>query len=449
MKKHKVLAFLLATSLLTGCAGMGQAELLTPAGSTGQIAADEDNAGTTSQSSDNDHVGAALQGTETADVEPACEEATLWGFSHRLLGENINEINPVLSPVSAYLAMGMVGLGAAGDTLAEFQAVMGADMHEVSDGLMQALPAQPGPLADGSGRESKLHISLANSVWVDDEMEPLQSWLNDVSGIYGAKAYRADLSTNGTKNQINDWIEEETQGLIKKFLTEPLDAETRLALFNTIYFYGEWQYKFDATSTYKDTFTKEDGTELQVDMMHENQCSRTYVKQDDFDGVVLPYRDGNMAFVALKPTAGQTVREMYAGLTEETLTEILSVEDTTLINLKLPKFEVTFDKSLNETLQNMGIVKAFDDGAADFSGLGTTTSGKDLYISLVRQKAVVKLDEEGTEAAAVTMVAMMESAMAESPKQPVNVYFDEPFLYMIVDTEEEVPLFMGIMDSPQ
>lgn len=416
MSRYKALALLLTTSLLTGCAAMGQAELLMPAVSTEQI-------------------------------DSFYKEANLFSFSHQLLMENINETNPVLSPVSAYLAMGMVGLGAAGDTLAEFQKTMGSEMHEVSRSLMQTLPAQPGTLENG--RESKLHVNLANSVWVDDEMEPAQSWIDDVSGIYGAKAYRADLSAIGTMHEMNQWIEEETRGLIKKFLEKPLDAGTRLALFNTVYFYGEWQYKFDATSTYKDTFTKEDGTEQKVDMMHESNCNRIYVKQEDFDGIILPYRDGNKAFVALKPTAGQTVREMYEGLTEETFSQILAKKDTALINLKLPKFEVTFDKSLNETLQNMGIIKAFDEGQADFSGLGTTQSGEGLYISLVRQKAVVKLDEEGTEAAAVTMVVMNECAMAESPQQPIDVYFDEPFLYMIVDLAEEVPLFMGIMDSPQ
>lgn len=441
-----LLSILLTVGLLIGCGSFGQAELLTPA-EYSITDAQED--GTDKHTVKGEIMG---QGTEEEDkvlVEPSVQEASLWDFSYRLLKENIGENNPVLSPVSAYLAMGMTGLGAAGDTLAEFEQVMGYDMHEVSRNLMQALPAEPGTLPDGSGRESKLHVSLANSIWVDTQMEPLQSWLEDVSDIYNAKAYRAELSTTGTMNQMNEWIEEETKGLIKKFLAKPLDPETRLALFNTVYFYGEWQSKFEENNTYKDTFTKEDGTELQVEMMHEGSCNRRYVQQEDFDGVVLPYRDGNMALVALKPTAGQSVRDMYEALTEEQFSEILAEEDTTLINLKLPKFEVTFDKSLNETLQNVGIEKAFDGYLADFSNMGTSKSGNGLYISLVRQKAVVKVDEEGTEAAAVTMVAMKESAMAEPVKPTVDVYFDEPFLYMIVDTKEEVPLFMGIMDDPE
>ena len=118
------------------------------------------------------------------------------------------------------------------------------------------------------------------------------------------------------------------------------------------------------------------------------------------------------------------------------------------INLKLPKFEVEFDKELNETLQNMGIKLAFDNEQADFTSIGFTDNGLPLYISLVRQKAVVKLDEEGTEAAAVTMVVMNECASTESTEKPIEVFFDEPFLYMIMDMESRTPLFMGVMDDP-
>jgi len=233
-------------------------------------------------------------------------------------------------------------------------------------------------------------------------------------------------------------------------LEEPLDEDARMALFNTVYFYGEWHQKFKESNTYPDTFIKEDGQEVQVDMMHDYQCYRQYVAGDDFDGVILPYRDGDMAFVALKPTAGQPVRELYENLTEEVFQDIMSVEETTYMNLKLPKLEVTFDTVLNEKLQNMGIESAFDENLADFSALGRCSDGLGVYISLVRQKAVMKLDEEGTEAAAVTMVVLEEeSAAVERQEKPLEVFFDEPFLYMIVNTAEEVPLFMGIMDQPE
>ena len=117
-------------------------------------------------------------------------------------------------------------------------------------------------------------------------------------------------------------------------------------------------------------------------------------------------------------------------------------------HLHLPKFEVTFEKELNDSLKNMGLQKAFDPGLADLSGLGSTLQGGNLYISLVKQKAVIKVDEEGTEAAAVTSVEIRKECAMEYSQPVVDITFDQPFLYMIVDLEKEVPLFMGIMDDP-
>lgn len=425
MKRNRMLAMLLAAGLLVGCGSVEPAELLT---------GDKESA----------VMGNIVEGNEQVHSLQADNEGPLWEFSHRLFEENMNENNPVLSPVSAYLAMGMVGLGAKNATLDEFQSVMGADMHEVSQGLMQSLPK--GNMQEAKDGENVL--SLANSAWVDDFLEPAQNWLDEVSQNYVAEVYRTELSSKAAMNQINDWIETKTNGMIKKFIDEPMSQDTCLALFNTIYFYGQWQSTFSANNTYKDTFTREDGTEVQVDMMHKNRTNVYYVQQDGLDGVILPYRGMETAFVALKPTAGQTVREMYEGITEEAFQELLSVEELTYANLKLPKFEVTFDRMMNDSFINMGLASAFNPGKADFSGLGSA-HGENLYISLVRQKAVVRVDEKGTEAAAVT--AVMNKATSAKPLelQPIEVFFDEPFLYMIVDIKSQTPLFVGIMDCPE
>ena len=118
------------------------------------------------------------------------------------------------------------------------------------------------------------------------------------------------------------------------------------------------------------------------------------------------------------------------------------------VDLWLPSFEVTFDKELNQDLEEMGIPTAFDRERADFTGIGYTDNDLPLYISLVRQKAVFIVDEEGTEAAAVTEVSMNECAAFEDPVLPQEVHFDHPFLYMILDKETDMPLFLGIMDDP-
>ena len=427
MKKGKVVVLLLTCCMLAGC-GTSDTEILT---NTIYCLAENPDDG------QSDSAGTTDEGVD--------DTVALWDFSYKMLQENIEDTNPVLSPLSAYLAMGMVGLGAEGETLDEFHQTMGQGMQDISGKLMQKLP---GWIQDTTEDEKQSVLEVANSVWIDKGMNPNTDWVQSVSDIYKAEAFQAVLSDRSTMKDINKWVEEKTHSLIKEFLSEPLDPESRMALFNTIYFLGEWVHDFEPNNTYKEDFTTTDGKTVKVDMMHDYERSEYYFKNDNLDGVVLKYRYGDMAFVAMKPTAGQNVREMYEQLTYEELISLLDNAASQPIRLKLPKFEVEFDKVLNETLQNMGIKRAFDAELAEFDGLGTTDNGYPLYISLVRQKAVVKLDEEGTEAAAVTMVVMNECAALEPQQKPIDVFFDEPFVYMIMDMGSQTPLFMGIMDNP-
>ena len=438
MKKGRWIALVLVCSMLTAC-GTGS-KMLVPS----EVKPTEQGTepGTLSDNGITEPVG--------SEPLAVTDETAVWAFSHRMLQENINETNPVLSPVSAYLALGMVGLGAKGDTLAEFESTMGKSLQMTAANLMQGIPTWM-TVDAAAGNVEAMKVSplvVANSVWVDNSMHAEPLWLTEVNDIYAAEVYQGVLSSEATKRDINEWIENKTHSLIKEFLREPLDTEAKMALFNTIYFKGEWVSDFEKNSTYKEDFATTDGEVKKVDMMHDYGRNEMYLKNDELDGVVMDYRNGSMAMVALKPTAGQTVREMYESLTYEALIELLDAVEYKNINLKLPKFEVEFDKKLNETLQNMGIRLAFDSERADFTGLGYTDNGLPLYISLIRQKAVVKLDEEGTEAAAVTMVVMKECTSAMPVEKPIDVFFDEPFLYIIMDMESRTPLFMGIMDDP-
>lgn len=384
--------------------------------------------------------------TEPIDSDPlvVTDDTAVWDFSYRMLQENISDTNPVLSPISAYLALGMVGIGANGDTLTEFENTMGQSFQGTSANIMQATPNWMQANED----DKVLPLSVANSVWVDETMNPEETWLSKVNDTFTAEVYQGILSSETIKRDINKWVEKKTNSLIKEFLSEPLDADAKMALFNTIYFKGDWVNEFEKNSTYKEDFTTTSAGVKQVEMMHDYGRNEFYLKNDKMDGVVMDYQNGSMAMVMLKPTAGQSVRELYESLTYEELTSLLDSGTIENINLKVPKFEVEFDKELNETLQNMGIRQAFDSEQADFTGIGFTDNGLPLYISLVRQKAVVKLDEEGTEAAAVTMVVMNECTSARPVEEPIDVFFDEPFLYMIMDMESKTPLFMGLMDDP-
>lgn len=360
-----------------------------------------------------------------------------FGFS--LFKANIQETNPVLSPVSAYIALTMAGEGAEGNTKQEFLNVLGEQeaMTVMSDSMMHTLPQAT----------DNLTLELANSAWIDDEFTVKDEWIGKVTSLYDAQAFQTDISSLKAMNAMNDWVESNTHELIQQMIEEPFEEETRMVLFNTLYFDGKWQNPFMMETTYEEEFHINDTETIQVPMMQQHDENYEFFENDDFKGIVMPYQDGNLSFVAILPKGDRTIREVAADLDADRLSDILNQRAYQTVNIKLPKFEVSFDQVLNESLQNMGLIDAFDGEKADFSSIGTTDSGYPIYISMVRQKAVVKIDEEGTKAAAATEAAMVEctSMLVE---EPIEMYFDQPFLYMIMDMETELPLFIGIMDNP-
>lgn len=361
-------------------------------------------------------------------------------FSYQLFSENMEHKNPVLSPASVYLALTMAGLGSGNNTKTQFQQVLGEDMVAISDNLMHTLPVDS---------ENQV-LSLANSAWIDDEYSVDEKWTGTIKSVMNAEAYQTDLASVEAMNSMNNWIKENTNGLIDKMLAQPLSTEARLALFNTIYFKGKWCNPFDANDTYADTFRIDDKGQVETDMMHKYSEYLDYVSNDFAEGLILPYQahddSHNLAMLVLKPK-DMDVRELYRNLDADTVSELISNKQNVLINTKLPKFETSFEYDLNDSLINMGLTDSFDSEKADFSLMGRNESGNNLYIGLVKQKAKIIVDEEGTEAAAATAVIMLD-ACALVEEEPIDVFFDEPFLYMIVDMDKEIPLFLGIFDDP-
>ena len=369
--------------------------------------------------------------SEVGSYEP------LQSFGYELFALNSEEENPVVSPVSAYLALALAGKGAEGETKEAFQKVL-QDLEGIPHDLMMGLPRD----------EEGMLITVNNSAWMDYRFDPNEDWLAWADSIYRSEVFQGTLSAKDTYQTMNKWIEEKTNGMIDRLYDEPLSEDARLVLLNTLYFKGKWASPFDGLFTREDIFTLEDGSTEKVEMMSKGNTHLLYVKDDVSEGVILPYQEQNMAFLALKPADGQNVREMYDTLTTESINEMLSQNETTLCNLRLPKFEIEFHKELNDSLMEMGLEVAFIDGKADFSGIGIPNDADNMYIETVQQKSKIIVDEEGTEAAAVTSIEMNKCTSMFNPERPIDIYFDEPFLYMIVDRERKVPLFIGIMDNP-
>lgn len=346
-------------------------------------------------------------------------------------------VNTLLSPLSISLALSMTANGAAGDTLAEFEALLGADVDTVNANAASLL-------AEYRDLGGSTVSNLADSLWLDDSLEANELFLSRCTAFYGAGLYQADLATEQTRRAVNGWVEENTGGMIPEILTEVPAEDAALLLVNALYLKNTWEHEFDPNSTREDSFYAADGTGTVTDFLSNGIRQEQYFRTEDAAGVVLPYDDGRLAFAAVLPDGDLDAwLESLDGGTFPAL--LKSAEDTRLL-LRMPKFEAEWGGELAGALAALGLDAAFDPTRADFSGLGTTESGP-LFIDSVLHRAKIQVDEEGTEAAASTVV--MAPAGAPEPVDYEELILDRPFCYAIVDLERGVPLFLGTFERPQ
>ena len=358
---------------------------------------------------------------EKADMSTFCNE-----FARVAAATSPAHQNTLVSPLSAYYALAMAAEGAAGNTRAEFDAVMGTP-----DG--QSVAALTNHLSSLDGTT----LNIANSVWLDEGFTAKETWLGDLSKNYLAAVFQTELDTAVPK--VNGWIEDKTNDLIKNMLAEGDTAGARALIINAIYLDAEWQSQFDANATVKGRkFTNFDGGVSIADYLYAKRV-QSVIDTDDLTGVVLPYSDGNLAFVAVMaddasiPAADVTAMVADAG-GYAALADTAAEEN---IKLYLPKFEHEASLSLVDVLTEMGIETAFT-GAADFSGIAE----EPLCISNVLQNAYLRVDEEGTEAAAATIV-MMKTTSAFPGADIRTIDFCRPFTFAVVDRTTGAVLFCG------
>lgn len=452
MKKQweAVLGIVIACSLLAGCGSRPEnirgVQLLAPSAGQLQNEAGEKEPLEASQSeytemslpdsTESDQAADGVSGTETEDD---MTEEGIREFSYRLVTEYLEQFeqeNPILSPVSAYMALSMAAAGAQGETAAELESLLGENHRQLSGRCMSLFDGRAG-----------VELELANSAWLDQSLRAKDLWQEEVQRTYGGEIYLADLSSRQTMEAINTWTREHTQGLVKDFLQQPMSETARLALLNTLYLEADWWSSFEGYATQEQTWYREDGGEKQADTMHKGLTHFDYVADADMDGVILPFQGEELVFLAIRPQAEQTVRELYKQLTPGQISDLLAGREERLMNVSLPKFTVSCDQELDDLLQNMGVERAFDPVQADFSGLGADEKGQPVYIALVRQKALIELSEDGVKAGAATIVEMRAGGGMYA-EEPLEMNLDRPFVYMILDLETQVPLFVGIMDDP-
>ena len=281
-------------------------------------------------------------------------------------------------------------------------------------------------------------LETANAVYIDDKLKTVSAFddlTNIFSDTYQASLKKCDLSTEDTMNEINAWVNDKTHGLIDSILTEPMSESVRMTLFNAVYFKAAWIREFSEELTDKQTFHGAKG-DTTVDMMHQ-QAHFDYAESDDYQMVRLPYY-GNCEMTVYLPkdeaTADKWSEEGYlSALVEDASDEEWSSHE---ISLSMPKFELEYGAELTDILQELGIEKIFNEQVYD------RLSDEKLSVGFVYHKTAIKNDENGTEAAAVTMMIM--EAMALQPEEEVvEMNMDHPFYFTISNTEAGLKLFEG------
>lgn len=356
-------------------------------------------------------------------------------FGLNLLQQTAGEENATLSPLSAYLALALAANGTEGQTNAQFQQLLGQDVQQMNNmarGLMNRLTQTGGSTT----------VQLANSVWLQNGFPANGDFLQEAVDYFDADIFTADLPTQQAMEAVNDWVSEKTNGEIEGFLEQSPNTNAVMLLFNALYFDAKWQTPFETNSTQIGDFTTASGQAVSCEFMMDRENPRPYFTGTDFDGVVLPYDCGQYALVAIRPTAGQSLEELLKHLDAEQLQTALDGAQPQVMTLRLPKFSFETTTQMNLMLQDMGLTDAFTD-QADFSALTTDDS---VYISQVLQKVKIDVMEDGTRAAAATEIEITKKSMMIS--QAVEISFDQPFAYAIVDTETQTPLFMGTVTNP-
>ena len=349
-----------------------------------------------------------------------------------------SEENLFLSPYSVSTALAMTYAGARGNTAVEMAETLhfplpAEEFHPAMGGLIDQIndPAREG-----------YSLAVANRLWGQVGYPFLPEFLATVEENYGAGLEQMDFAADPEpcRLTINQWVEDQTNNKIKDLLpANSITSYTRLVLTNAIYFLGDWQYQFDPELTTDAPFYSAPGESITLPMMHQEQDLQ-YAEYDGVQVLEFPYNNEELSLIAILPDEIDGLPALEQSLTSATLDTYLGGLSETPVSVHLPKFEMTCEFSLRDTLMTMGMVDAFG-GAADFSridGMGG------LFISKILHKAFIQLDEEGTEAAAATAVVLDGSVGDPMPEFRA----DHPFLFLIRDNVTDSILFLGRVIEP-
>ncbi|MGA2179050.1 MAG: serpin family protein [Verrucomicrobiota bacterium] len=366
------------------------------------------------------------------------------GFAFDLLRQITREqpvTNVFISPFSVSSVLQMVANGAAGETKAEMQRVL------KTTGLpAETLNAACKDLNQSLNSQTNVILNLANAIWYENWIHFTPAFVSNNQKCFQVKIAGVDSFTNAeSADIINDWAEKNTHGKIKQVVRFPFPASTRVVLANAIYFKGKWAEPFDKSQTKPRDFHLSKGGEKQVPMMRQSRTF-SYQEGDGFQAVRLPYAGDRLQMYLFLPATNSSPQKLLANFNSESWhNKILPQFSDRKGMLVFPKFKLDYNILLNDSLEALGMKCAFVEGEADFSRM---VDNDNLFITMVKQKSFVDVNEEGTEAAAVTTVMLSDSVMSLRPPKPFEMIVDRPFLFVIDDDSTKSVLFMGVIYDP-
>ena len=418
MKVKKMLAVFMSVLSIAACA--------LPFSGCGKIVGNASDKGAKSGAVRNltENISKNDSGSKAADKEFKAAAAS---FSADLFKYNYsNGKTTLVSPLSVLTALALVQNGAEGETLVQLEQALGGLDRDTLNAYMRAY-------CDFLNAGDELKI--ANSVWTDSSVEAKQAFLQKAVDSYSAQIFSAPLSSKKTVSSINSWVKKNTDGMIPKII-ENADRDAVMMLINAIAFDAKWETPYKRSDIEKLEFTSYSGSKKKTDFL----CSteNVYLKDGGTVGFMKPYKNGRFAFAALLPDENTGIDDYVASLSGDKLMKIFSsAKCGNEVNVKMPKFRAEYSAQLIDTLKKMGVKDAFDSKTADFSSL---IENRDAYIATVVHKTFIEVDENGTRAAASTLVGADTMSLME----PYSVCLNRPFVYMIVDTETNLPLFIGV-----
>lgn len=351
---------------------------------------------------------------------------------------NGNNDNIFISPSSILTALAMTYNGAEGNTRTAMEKTLGFEgmaLDEINSAFADLLTLLNNP-------DPQVELAMANSLWAREGVGFNSNFLERNSEYYKAEVAEIDFDREDAADIINSWVKDNTGGNIEDLIEAPIDTDSILFLINAIYFKGDWTNKFDPDETRDVPFTLPDGSQKDHPLMF--KYSNFYYFQNDlFQAVKLPYGENErIGMYLFLPREGISKEELYRKLQAEpwkNLTgKLYSVEG----EVGLPRFQFEYEVSLNSTLEVLGMGIAFDQDQADFSGMRPTPP--ELFISEVKHKSFIEVNEEGTEAAAATSVEIAVTSMPET----FSMIIDRPFIFTIADSMTGTILFMGEVTNP-